>query len=1607
MPQNQNSPRIPRSALSVVTGPKRRRAASGTLILILLLLLVFAVATSASAEDSEPSSPPHITAVDIEESASDGSSPVYNAELTDSEAAKTLPRQDLDREQALELMERVFEPLLQAPAGIFDELEVERFLSNNAAIIAPGDLPQPNGTTIGAPPSERYEGAVLLESTMPLRTESDSGQSEAVDLDLEHAEGEVRPANPLVEVGIPQHLGEGIELPEVGVQLNVADAPSDRTPSTVAESVAAYPEVAKNTSLAVAPTARGVETLTMLQAPDAPTSQTLNLSLPTGAVLESTREGGAKVVQSGAPLLGFSAPTAVDASGAEVPVTLSVSGASITLEVSPEASTAWPVLVDPIIETYNWWNGITGLGGWSGWTNAAPTYYLDNHDHCDPFASPYSCQTGETSNAPGLFIGALPGAVATGNTANWEFLVPRFQEEWTHHKAYPESFIASMALEHVGFWHRSDSAPNPTLWMGIWNPRTPGWVSGWPVGGNSPDVQGGGVFNFSAGLNKEGKTNTEGKIAAFNLSNTDGHSLSAFRDAFVNTAVVSIADTDLPNIGSVIAPSHWVNQIPSEPITVTASDLGLGVYRLKVSAENVPQSATWPVQTRPCTGTTINPCEGEHTFALTKHTGGGGEVRDYDPSVMPQGADNVLLTAEDPLGNKSKVKAAEVYVDHTPPKLSISGSATEQGGTNAAQYSLQYRATDGDIASPVSMTSFGTSGSGPGQMLEPKGIAVDPSGNFWVVDRGNHRVMEYDRNGNYLMQFGSSGTGNGKFTDPRGIAIAPNGTIWITDEGNNNVQAFSSSGQYLRTITNASFEDPYGVAVGPGGVVWVSDITSDKLFEFNENATFIRTATTKDNKQHSVPAEMKSATGLATDPAGDIWLVDYVENRVQKYNANGEFLFQFGTKGTGEGQLEAPIGVAVAPSGDILVTNSGDNHVEIFQADGHFLRQLGTTGSGTGQLSTPVGIAVGEGNRAYVVDSVNHRVARWEHADLDRQSGVVRTEVKVDGKLVEEHAPGCATESCSLSYEHIFKANEFSSGKHTVKVTATDGVELSAPPKEFTFTADNTAPELTATNKFFTAPKGWLEQKGYYYTPIATDAGGSGVTSLILRIDGSVVKSAEQQCPNGGCSEEPTGVVSMNTFKGGAHQAELIATDVAGNVAKKTWTINVDPKGEISAGEATDTIEASDETAGSTIVSPNGEEEREIGNDPVIEEAPGGGYIVNGVPTKTEMPEDPSSPITVPSPEGSIEIDPVSTPGTGDPAVANESALVDPNTDNNVDSVVRPIFDGFLVFADIRSSEAPENYSWEVLMGKGQSLVQIDEWDAEVRNANGSSAVSIRAQPAHDATGKELPTSIKVEGTNVVTLTVQHKVAGVVYPVVGGPGFEVGYETASAYIPSAEEGGGEDSSSDEAFSAKELANGDWIIIEGGATIVGAPEAAASSETQTSGVWVPPITVTRPFKSPGCLKLFLDEEVTGPFHPHEHADECNESQHLMARGWAHGHFHYELEPNQRVWWEGGREEHISCDPDFFHNASWHIWPKECQFSGENNQKGGGSTHIVARHFWRVETENPVLNEFGFQVVCVPMYVDLYSNGNVSKAKRWGSDGSAFKYIGFGEACPWPV
>jgi streptogramin lyase len=1109
-----------RKMMSIANTGKGGRTCVAALILIGVVLIAAASAPASEAVSQVKGLP---TAEGITMAITGEAPGSIHQARTDPHVAESVPLQDLGRAEAIGLMRGVFEPELQSPAGIFDELHIERFLGPGVAVISASEPPAAvvGGDETPAPvgderrefdslqstekkefegqanPGEeegseavgsgilpvgqgRVEGAMLLDSTVPLRIEGPSGQQEAVDLTLEQREdGRLRPANPLVEVGISQALSEGIELPGPDVGIELVDAPVELHPSIVDGSVAVYPNVAKDTDLAVAPTPTGVETLTQVRSAESPRSESFQLNLPPGATLQPTDDGGAVVKGGENTLVGISPPTALDAEGTEVPVSLTVSDNSLTLTVSPAESAAYPLLVDPLFQTYEWEN--------SNWWKdgiCSDSFEAQVENHCNNreewgiyaggFGSGSMSLNGQfwgyssliSQGTPGLFIKSH-GTLNTGAEGAWIYTVPRYFTELEENGTQPTSFISHMTLSRL-LWQAQSEHPSPYVFAGLWDTVHGGWASYYSHEGL-----------VEHGLNDLGwhyefpnpNANADVKAGMLSIQATESQPNSN-TDVYVGAATVELADKDAPGFGSISGPSQWVDQ-SVQPIDFMASDSGLGVFALNASIGS-PTQSSWKTQYG-CVGVGNAACP--RTWAAGEP---GPPSLKYEPSAMPQGIDYLNVVAEDPVGNKSSPAFAQVKVDHTAPTLNLSGSITEEEalGTKRPTYGLKYSATDGEAKAAEALAPFGTVEAGDLQMKRPLGIAADGHGHVWMVDREADCVKEFDEEGHYISRFGSTGSGDGQLQGPSNIAISPAGNLWVTDTGNRRVEEFGPSGEYLQSFQpklpnhNGPLVSPYGIATDTEGSLWIGDAGGNSVAKFRENVgeesqRYVESVYGNPQDSHKgASPEFSTPAGLAGDAAGDVWVVDYGHSRLDEFSASGVFMHRFGSQGTNNGQLKNPYSVAVASSGNLLVTDSGNNRVEEFQPDGEFLRAFGLPRGGNeappgdDRLLEPRGFAFGAGNIAFVEDAGDHRIERWSHADYDPQSGVAGIEVKVDGHRVENEEPGCSPKDCVLDDEWTLHSEEYTAGEHEVEVIATDGVGLRTT-KDISVDLDPSPPSIS------------------------------------------------------------------------------------------------------------------------------------------------------------------------------------------------------------------------------------------------------------------------------------------------------------------------------------------------------------------------------------------------------------------------------------------------------------------------------------------------------------------------------------------------------------------
>ena len=117
-------------------------------------------------------------------------------------------------------------------------------------------------------------------------------------------------------------------------------------------------------------------------------------------------------------------------------------------------------------------------------------------------------------------------------------------------------------------------------------------------------------------------------------------------------------------------------------------------------------------------------------------------------------------------------------------------------------------------------------------------------------------------------------------------------------------------------------------------------------------------------------------SGVARDAGGSVYVTGG-NNRVQKFTDTGTYLTQWGSNGSGDGQFFNPTGVAVDADGGVYVVDTNNHRIQKFTGTGAYLTQWGSYGTGNAEFRYPSGVAVNAAGEVYVADSANYRIQKF------------------------------------------------------------------------------------------------------------------------------------------------------------------------------------------------------------------------------------------------------------------------------------------------------------------------------------------------------------------------------------------------------------------------------------------------------------------------------------------------------------------------------------------------------------------------------------------------------------------------------------------------------
>ncbi|HTE62204.1 MAG TPA: hypothetical protein VK631_17760, partial [Solirubrobacteraceae bacterium] len=427
----------------------------------------------------------------------------------------------------------------------------------------------------------------LVESTLPLVAGPDR---RPVDLTLVDAGVTRRPANPLVDVRLPENSTRPATLSSLAVGARLHGA--RRTGAMEAGGRLFYANALRDTDLVLAPRPAGFEVSAVLRSEHSPDEVVVDLLLPAGTTVRAQR-GGGFALKRGTRTVGLiSPPVAWDADQRAVPVTAALRGGAMVLAVDHRTrDLRYPVVVDPEFASFDW--AVTPSDV-AGWTYVGPEFTPSSQTYLGIAAKPTTlvCTDPRAADTVKAHAATPPGCTSVpyeylaGASAMWTYTAP------PNTSIYRADFLGAKHT-YQGSCMREGLLPagSSTWSSGTWTALEAG------VGGTS----GSSPFTYCAAASSDSKQHCllascqpdparpgQNRVGfQLSLPNGGASNSSTIR---LTGARVFVHDFNAPAIaswGHASDPAGWSGDV-YRSMNPTLTDPGLGVKRYTL---------TWPAAT--------------------------------------------------------------------------------------------------------------------------------------------------------------------------------------------------------------------------------------------------------------------------------------------------------------------------------------------------------------------------------------------------------------------------------------------------------------------------------------------------------------------------------------------------------------------------------------------------------------------------------------------------------------------------------------------------------------------------------------------------------------------------------------------------------------------------------------------------------------------------------------------------------------------------------------------------------------------------------------------------------------------------------------------------
>lgn len=257
------------------------------------------------------------------------------------------------------------------------------------------------------------------------------------------------------------------------------------------------------------------------------------------------------------------------------------------------------------------------------------------------------------------------------------------------------------------------------------------------------------------------------------------------------------------------------------------------------------------------------------------------------------------------------------------------------------------------------------------RLKSPAGLAVDATGNIYIVDSGNDRLIKLQANFNPIVETGGFGNQSDLFDRPSFVTVDNDLNLWVSDEGNRRVSRFDGQLNYVDEIPfydsdyPLKFGFPSGIAVADYGEVWVADKDNNNIAVFDNQGNFERRV----GDFGYSGGQLLNPEKIVLDDDHNFIVADGGNRRLVVYDGYGNFSHEIKLE-----NLQYPVSLAISDEG-FWVLDGGAGTIILIDTAGKVLLECGPVLVGSKRsLREPTDIVLLSDDRLLISDSGNNRL---------------------------------------------------------------------------------------------------------------------------------------------------------------------------------------------------------------------------------------------------------------------------------------------------------------------------------------------------------------------------------------------------------------------------------------------------------------------------------------------------------------------------------------------------------------------------------------------------------------------------------------------------------